>query len=326
MRTIGILQFIGAMAVSAVLATQAGLAQEPYPSRMVKIVVPAPAGSTTDTLARILAEELTRKWGKTAFIENIGGGAMNLGAANVARSAADGYTLMIAPPAPLAINHLLYRNLGYIPTEFVPITLLAKIPNVLVVRTGLPAASVTELIAYAKANPGKLSYGSGGVGSTAQLTAAQLEVLAGIKMLHVPYRGTQPALSDVIAGHIDIFFDTPTTSTPLYREKKINILAVADLRRLRALSEVPTLSEAGLPGFRSITWFGLVAPPNTPPTVADKINRDVVAILSSKEVNDKLHDLSLDPGATTRADTAKFFAEETALWSKVIREAKIEVQ
>jgi len=315
-----------AAVVSAGLWPGPSAAQEPFPARTVKIVVPAAPGSTTDTLARIVADQLARKWGRSVIVENVAGGAMNAGAANVARAAPDGSVLMVAPPAPLTFNDLLYRDLGYRPALFVPITLLAKIPNILVVRTDLPAGSLAELIAYAKAHPGGLSYASQGVGSTAHLSASQLEALAGIKMVHVPYRGAQPALTDVMAGNVDLFFDTPTTSVPLYRNKMIKILAVADLERTPALPEVPTFSEAGLPGFRSITWFALVAPPATPAALAERINHDVVDALGSRDISDRLRDLSLDPGATTRSDTAKFFAAETALWSQVIRQANIAPQ
>ena len=303
-----------------------GRAQEDYPVRTVKIVVPAAPGSTTDTLARIVAEELARKWAKPAIVENIPGGAMNIGASNVARSAPDGYTLMIAPPSPLSFNHLIYRDPGYDPAGFVPISLLAKIPNVLVVRNGLAASTLNELISYGKANPGKLSYASQGVGSTAHLSAAQLEVRTGIKMLHVPYRGAQPALTDVVAGHVDMFFDTLATAVPLYRANKVKLLGVADLKRAGVVPDVPSLSEAGLPGFRSITWFGLVAPPATPAALAEKINRDVVAVLHGNDVVGMLHKISLEPGATTPAETAKFFADEATLWTSVIKEAGIEPQ
>ena len=292
----------------------------------MKIVVPAAPGSTTDTLARIVADQLSQKWGKAAIVENVPGGAMNIGAGNVARAAPDGYTLLVAPPSPLSFNHLLYRDPGYEPAKFVPITMLAKIPNVLVVRKELPATTLKELIDYAKANPGKLSYASQGVGSTAHLSAAQLEVQAGIKMVHVPYRGAQPALTDVVAGHVDMFFDTLATSVPLYRDGKVKLLGVADLQRAGVLPEIPTFSEAGMPGFKSITWFGLVAPPATPAPLAEKINRDVVEILKSKEVGDMLRRISLEAGATSPADTTRFFAEEAALWSKVIKEAGIEPQ
>jgi tripartite-type tricarboxylate transporter receptor subunit TctC len=322
---IGLLAIVMA-AGGLALWSAAGRAEDSYPARTVRIVVPSAPGSTTDTLARIVADQLARIWAKSVIVENVPGGAMNAGAANVARATPDGLTLMVAPPAPLTFNDLLFRDLGYRPNLFVPITLLAKIPNILVARSGLAAESLRDLIAYAKANPGKLSYASQGVGSTAHLSASQLESLAGITMVHVPYRGAQPALTDVMAGNVDLFFDTPTTSVPLYRSGMIKILAVADLERTRALPEIPTFSEAGLPGFRSITWFGLVAPPSTPAAIADKVNHDTVAVLRSREVGDKLRDLSLDPGATTRPDTAKFFAEETALWGQVIKQAKIEPQ
>ena len=297
--------------------------QEPYPSRTVKIVVPAAPGSTTDTLARLVADQLAQKWGKPTIVENIPGGAMNIGATAVARAVPDGYTMMVAPPAPLSFSHLLYKDLGFEPAKFVPVTMLAKIPNVLVVRKELPAATLKELIAYAKANPGKLSYASQGVGSTAHLSAAQLEVLAGIKMVHVPYRGAQPALTDVVAGHVDMFFDTLATSVPLYRDGKVKLLGVADLQRAGAAPDVPTFSEAGVPGFKSITWFGLVAPPGTPAALAERINRDTVEILKRAEVGDTLRKLSLEAGATSPADTTRFFADEAALWSKVIKEAGI---
>jgi len=316
----------GAQSAGAQGTSAQGASAQDYPARTVRIVVPSAPGSTTDTLARIVADGLSRIWAKSVIIDNVAGGAMNAGATNVARAAPDGLTLMVAPPAPLTFNDLLFRDLGYRPSLFVPITLLAKIPNILVVRNSLPVESLNDLIAYAKANPGKLSYASQGAGSTAHLSASQLEALAGIAMVHVPYRGAQPALTDVMGGNVDLFFDTPTTSVPLYRNRMLKILAVADLARTRALPEIPTFSEAGLPGFRSITWFGLVAPPNTPAAIADKINHDVVEVLVSPDVFNKLRDLSLDPGATTRPDTAKFFAEETALWSQVIKQAKIEPQ
>ncbi len=314
------------VAAGAALWPLASPAQEPYPSRTVKIVIPAAPGSTTDTLARIVADQLTQRWGKPTIVENVPGGAMNIGAGVVARAAADGYTLMIAPPSPLSYNHLIYRDPGYDPTRFVPITMLAKIPNVLVVRKDIPAATLQELIGYGRANPGKLTYASQGVGSTAHLSGAQLEAQAGIKMVHVPYRGAQPALTDVVAGHVDMFFDTLATSVPLYRDGKVKLMGVADLQRAGVAPDVPTLSEAALPGFKSITWFGLVAPPATPAALAERINRDVVEILKRAEVGGMLRKISLETGATTPAETTKFFADETALWSKVIKEAGIEPQ
>ena len=322
MRSIATLAFAALMAVAGIEAR----AQDGFPSQVVKIVVPAAAGSTTDTLARLVADQLSRKWGKAAVVENVAGGGMNIGAAQVARAAPDGHTLLVAPPAPLTISHLLSRELNYTPSAFVPITMLAKISNVLVVRKTLPANSIAELIAHAKANPGKLTFATQGPGSTAHLSAAQLELLAGIKMVAVPYRGAQLALNDIIAGNVDMFFDTLATSVPLFRGDKLKILAVAGVERAKTVPELPTFPEAGVPGFRSITWFGLAAPPNTPPALAQRINRDVVEILRSKEIGERLQAISLEVGATSPAETISFFKAEAMLWSKVIKEANITPQ
>jgi tripartite-type tricarboxylate transporter receptor subunit TctC len=324
-------QRIAAIALAAAAVCDAGssYAQDPlassFPARTVKLVVPAAGGSTTDTLARIMADELARTWGKPVIVENISGG-MVLGAAQVFRAAPDGYTLMVSPPAQVTFIHLLYRDLAFDPLRFVPIALLAKVANALVVRSDLPANTVGELIAYAKANPGQLTYGSQGAGSTAHLSASQLEVLANIRMVHVPYRGAVPALNDVIAGHIDMFFDTLTTSVPIYRAGKVKILAVGSAERSPVVAEVPTLAESGLPGFRSVTWFAIVAPPATPAALADKVNRDVVDGLNKPAVADSLARLTLEPMIGSPADAARFFAQETELWGKVIADAHIKIE
>src|SRR5215469_5125340 len=307
----------------AALGPRAG-ADEVFPDHVVKIVLPTASGSTTDTLARLVADRLSQTWSQPVIIENVAGGAMNVGATRVARSAPDGYTLMVAPPSPLTINDLLYRDLAYDPHKFAPVAMLAKIPNALVVRNDLPANSVAELIAYAKANPGKLTFGSQGVGSTAHLSGSQLEVLAGIKMVHVPYHGAVPALNDVMAGRIDMFFDTLTTSVPLWRGGKLRILAVASPERAPAVPELPTVAESGVPGFRSITWFAMVAPPGTPAAIVDKVNRDVNAAL--RDLADKLTAIRLEPMPGSAADAGRFIADETALWGKVITEAHITLE
>jgi tripartite-type tricarboxylate transporter receptor subunit TctC len=325
------LRGIAAIAIAAMLfgAAAPGRAQpaaaSDFPSRTVRLIVPAAGGSTTDTLARIVADQLSRTWGKPVVVENISGGGMVVGTTQAFRSAPDGYTLMVSPPSPITLNHLLYRDLAYDPLQFVPIALLAKVANALVVRHDLSATNVAELIAYSKANPGKMTYGSQGAGSTAHLAASQLEVLAGITMVHVPYRGAVPALNDVIAGHIDMFFDTLTTSVPMYRGGKVKILAVGGAERSPIVPEVPTLAESGLPGFRSVTWFAIVAPPATPSALADKINSDVVASLQRPEVTASLATLTLEPMIGSRADAARFFAEETQLWGKVIASGNIKI-
>jgi tripartite-type tricarboxylate transporter receptor subunit TctC len=310
----------------ALAAPALARAQAPYPTRVVKIVLPVLPGSTTDIVARLVAGELSQKWGKPVIVENMAGAAMNIGSEYVAHAAPDGYTLLLCPPSPLAIQQLLYHDLKYDPTKFVPIVLLTKIANILDVRPNFPANSLQELITYAKANPGKITYASQGIGTTAQLAGAELEVLAGIKMIHVPYHGAQPALTDVMAGNVDMFFDTLATSVPLYQSGKVKILGVADAQRNRAIPEVPTIAEQGLPGFRSITWFAIAGPPGFPPALADKINRDTDEILKKPEIVARLRALQLDPMGGTTADAVKFIAGETQLWSKVITQAHITLQ
>ncbi len=310
----------------AALAAAPVRADEPYPSRVVKVVVPSLPGSTTDILARLISDQLSQTWGKPVVVENIPGGAMNIGAEEVAHAAPDGYTMLICPPSPVSIQQLLNHDLKYDPTKFSAIAMLAKIPNVLVVRPSFPANTIAELIAYGKANPGKLTFASQGVGSTAHLSGAELEILAGIKMVHVPYRGAQPALTDVMAGNVDMFFDTLTTSVPLYRAGKLKMLGVASEERANSVPEIPTIAESGLPGFRSITWFPIVGPPGMSDALVQKINHDVEAILRRPDINAKLQALRLDPMIGTPADASKFMASETKLWGRVISENHITLQ
>jgi tripartite-type tricarboxylate transporter receptor subunit TctC len=309
-----------------VLAADNARAQDAYPSRVVRIVVPYPAGGGTDTLARLLADQLGRKWGQSVIVENVGGAAGNIGAAEVARAAPDGYTLLLTSPGPIASNSFLYKDMGYDPARWVPIALLATGPYVLVLRTSFEGSTVKELVARAKANPGKITSATPGIGSVGHLSTVQLEMLAGIKTVQVPYRGLGQAINDIIAGHVDFMFDTPTTSLPLHRDGKVKIVAVGTSERVRELPEVPTVAEAGLPGYRAGTWYAMVAPPQTPAALADKINRDVFEILSHAEVAEKVRGIQMEPVTRTRAQAATFFAEETELWGKVIKEANIPMQ
>ncbi len=313
-------------ALIAVLPIDSGRAQDPFPSRLVRIVVPYPAGGGTDTLARLIAEQLTRKWGQSAIVENIGGAAGNIGAAEVARAAPDGYTLLLASPGPIATNSFLYKDMGYDPARWVPIALLATGPYVLVLRKTFEGSTVQDLIARAKANPGKITAATPGIGSVGHLSTVQLEMLAGIKTVQVPYRGLGQAINDIVAGHVDLMFDTPTTSLPLHRDGKIKIVAVGTTERVRELPEIPTIAESGLPGYRAVTWYAMVAPPQTPAALADKINGDVVDILGRPDVAEKVRGIQMEPVTKTRAQAAKFFADETELWGKVIKNADIPLQ
>jgi tripartite-type tricarboxylate transporter receptor subunit TctC len=310
----------------AVLCVGTSAAEDGYPSRLVKVIVPFPPGSTLDALARIVTDRLAHKWGRPVIIENISGGGGNIGTDRFARSPPDGYTLMFSPPGPLTINQLLYGDVAFDPAKFVPITVLARVPNVLVVRTSLGATSVADVVALAKAHPGKLTYASQGVGSTAFLTAKLFETRADVRLSHVPYRGAGPALTDIVAGHVDMMFDTVVTSSPLHRAGSAAILAIAGSKRLQALPQVPTFTESGLLDFPSITWFGCVAPPGTPAVLAEKVHKDLVDILAQPEIGAKLTELMLEPVASTPAQAAQFFLAETALWGRVIQDTGVKAQ
>jgi tripartite-type tricarboxylate transporter receptor subunit TctC len=314
-----------AVILFSLIECTAGAAQD-YPNRLVKFIVPSLAGSTTDFMARLIGDQLSQKWGKPVVVENIAGGATNIGADAVFRAAPDGYTLMVTPPAPVTYQHLLFPNLPYEPAKFVPITMLVKIPTALDVRNDFPAKTVAEFIAYAKANPGKITYASQGAGTTAHLTAIQFEMMVGVKMVHVPYRGLQPALNDVVAGHVDALFDLLSTSIPLYRAGKFRMLGVANSERSSAVPEVPTIGEAGVPGFRSTAWFAVVGPPALPAVLVDKINRDVREIMQRPDIDEKLKVLRLESVTGSPAHAAKFFAEETELWGEVIKEGRVTPQ
>jgi tripartite-type tricarboxylate transporter receptor subunit TctC len=293
---------------------------------VVRIVVPYPPGGGTDTLARLLADQLSRKWGQSAIVENIGGAAGNIGAAEVARAVPDGHTLLLTSAGPIATNSFLYKEMGYDPARWVSVALLATGPYVLVLRKNFEGSTVKDLIARAKANPGKITSATPGIGSVGHLSTVQLEMLADIRTVQIPYRGLGQAINDIIAGHVDFMFDTPTTSLPLHRDGKVKIVAVGSSERVRDLPEVPTIAEAGLPGYRAVTWYAMVAPPQTPAPVADRINRDVVEILSRPEVIEKVRGIQMEPVTQSRAQAAEFFAEETQLWGKVIKQANIPPQ
>ncbi len=305
-------------------STFASTAQQNYPSRSVRIVVSFPAGSATDIVARLLADRLTQKWSVPVIVENVPGAAGQIGTGRVVRSAPDGYTLIVSPPAQLVTHGALYKSLPYDPALLMPVALLAQVPYGLTVRKTPALATVRDFIAFAKANPGKLTYASQGVGSTSHLTTKLFEKLAGIQMLHIPYRGSAPALTDIVAGNIDAMFDNVGNSLPLFKDGRLQIIAIADRDRVRSLPNVPTLQESGFPDFRSITWFALAAPPKTSKELAGKINADVVEILGRVDVRLRLEELELSPAPMNPADTAAYIEQEHALWGGVIKDANVQ--
>ena len=297
----------------------------PYPTRLVRIIVPFPGGGTADAVTRIVAEKLSERWGQPVIIDNRPGAGGNIGAEQFSHAAPDGYTLMSSPPGPIAINESLERNLRYEASKFVPVTILATSITVLDVRPDLGVNSVQDLIHLAKQRSRKLAYASQGYGSTSHLTAAMFQQQAGIEMLHVPYKSSPSALTDLMGGQIDLFFDNISTSLAMYRAGKIRILAVASLERTTALPEIPTISESGLPGFRSVSWNALVAPENVPPAIAETVNRAVTEVLKLPDVREKYAKLSAEPVGNSLDQARTFIIEERARWKKVIGDAQVKV-
>jgi tripartite-type tricarboxylate transporter receptor subunit TctC len=297
-----------------------------YPQRIVKIIVPFPAGGTADVLPRIVAEKLRERFGQSFLVENRAGAGGNIGAESVARSDPDGYTLLASPPGPIAINESLYPNLAYRPSELMPITVLGTVPNVLAVRTTFPAKSVGELVAYAKANPEKVSFASQGNGSTSHLTAVLFQSLTGTRMVHVPYRGTAPALQDLAGGSVDLFFDNLASSLSLHQGGQLRILAIGSADRVRSLPDIPSVREAGVSGFVSETWFALMAPPKTPPAIVARLNEAVTEILRDPETVAKFEKIGVQPVGASVDATAAFIADERTKWRGVITSANVTMQ
>jgi len=316
---------IGAgLALVAMLAALPQAGAQDYPSRPVKIIVPFPAGGTADVMPRVIGEWLSRKWGQPVVVENRTGAAGNIGAEAVAKAEPDGYTLLSAPPPPLVINQNLYPKLGFDPSEFVPIVIMGRVPNALVVNPKLPLNSVAEVIAYAKANPGKLTSATQGNGTTSHLTSELLQMMADVKFQHVPYRGSAPALTDLVAGSVDLMFDNLGVSLPLVKGGQLKLLGVATPKRMASLPDVPTIAET-LPGFESAAWFAIVAPPKTPQAVVDKINADVNEALRQSDIVQRLTQLSAEPIGGTPQATAAYMREEIERWHKVIKAANVKL-
>ncbi|MFZ9639645.1 MAG: Bug family tripartite tricarboxylate transporter substrate binding protein [Hylemonella sp.] len=314
------------LALSALGGASAALAQAEgnWPNRLIRIVVPNPAGGTADLLPRLLAEPLASRLGQAVVIDNKPGAAGNIGAEMVSNAEPDGYTLLAAPPTVLSINVSLYPKLNYNPARFVPISVLATVPNVLMVHPSLPVNTVQEFLAYARANPEKLSYASQGSGSTAHLTAELFKLRSNTRMVHVPYKGDAPAVADLLAGHVQLMFGNIAAASAHARSGKVRILAVTSPKRLAALPNTPAMNEI-VPGVVAVTWFGLVAPPNTPLPIAKKLSAMVADILRMPEIQRRFAEVSAEPVGNTPEEMAAWMKEETENWAAVIKSARIQV-
>jgi tripartite-type tricarboxylate transporter receptor subunit TctC len=307
------------------LCFASGTLAQTFPTRAVKFIVPFPPGGINDVLARIIGDKLQAKWGQPVVIENKTGAGGNIGADLAAQSPPDGYTLFVSPPGPLAINHSLYRQLSYKPDEFVPITNLGKVPNLVIVRKELPVSSLRELVDHVKGNPGKVVFGSQGNGATPHLTGNMFMRMTGATMVHVPYRGETLVLQDMLGGHVDLFFGNVSAALALWRDGKVKVLAVTDTARAAVMPDVPTTAEAGMPELVSFGWFAMVAPPRISTALQNEIAAAVIDVLRMPDVQAKFRALSVEPIASAPAETAAFIKDEARRWGDIIRQTGVVV-
>jgi tripartite-type tricarboxylate transporter receptor subunit TctC len=321
MRMAGLL--IGLIAAAQAVAQTS---ESRWPDKPVHLIVPFSAGSAVDTLARIPGQKLAELWGQPLVVDNRTGANTIIGTEAAAKAAPDGYTLLLTNDAALATNPALYPKLPYAPLrDFAPITLGASIPVVLVAHATEPYASVMELIAYAKANPGKLHYASGGNGSAQHVPMEMFKQIAGIALVHVPYKGLGPAFNDVVSGQVPVMFAGLSNTPPHIKAGRIRALAIGSAKRSAAMPDVPTMQEAGVPGFDYSAWAGILAPAGTPAAVVQKVNADWARVIAMPEVRDKLVALGFELQATSSAQFAEMIKREMAKVAKVVKDANIRV-
>jgi tripartite-type tricarboxylate transporter receptor subunit TctC len=316
-------------AAALLLATAPAGAQSTaadYPGKPVKIVVNVAPGGGVDTATRIVGEKLRARLGQPFVVENRPGAGGNIGAEAVFQSEPDGYTLLSSSPSPLAINGWLYKKLNFDPAGFEPVAMMSRIPNVLVVRHDFPAKTVHDFIAHAKANPGKLTYASQGIGTASHLTAELFMTLTGTRLVHVPYKGTAVALTDLVAGHVDLSFIQFSAVHELHRSGKARVLAIAADKRAEILPEIPTMAEAGLPEVVSETWNAISAPPKTAGPIIVKLNQAINEVLREPEVMARFRELQVLVGGGGVPETRKFVEDQRTLWGKVIQAAGVPQQ
>jgi len=315
-----------AAAMSALLIAGEAAAQANYPDRSVRMIVAFPPGGPSDIVARLMADKLTEAMGKPFVVENVSGASGNIGTERVAKSTPDGYTLLISAPGPLVVNPSLYQKLPFDPArDFAPISQLCFTPNVLVVNNDLPVKTVQQLVALARANPGKLSFASGGAGTSNHLAAELFKMMAGINLQHVPYRGVSVSVPDILGGRIPVAFLSTPTALPLVRDGKLRALAVGSSKRWPAAPDIPTMDEAGIRGFSSIVWHSFLAPAATPPAIVERLHRETVKILALPDVRRKFDDQGLAVVGNSPADFAAIIKAEGQQWAKVIKEAGLKL-
>ncbi len=296
-----------------------------YPVKPVRIVVPFPAGGGVDLTARTVGQKLSDYLGQQMVIDNRAGAAGTIGAENVAKSPPDGYSLLVAGPGSVAVAPLLFPNLGSNPLkDLAPITMLVTMPYIIVMHPSIPAKNAKELIALAKANPGKLNMASGGAGTGQHLAGELFNVMAGIKMVHIPYKGTAPAIADIMGGHADLTFSDPSV-LPQLQSGRLKAIGVSGTKRYPPLPDVPTVAESGLPGFDALNWYPMMAPTGTPRDIIMRLNSDAIKALAAPDVKEKLMAQGLIPTPMTPEQLGQFIREDYERWAKVIKAANVKL-
>jgi tripartite-type tricarboxylate transporter receptor subunit TctC len=321
-------RWIAALAVSGCLGGAAAAQVTEYPVRPITLIVPAAPGGVTDTLGRTLAQRFTQAWGHQAVVENKPGANNQIAAEFVTKSAPDGYTLFIGPEVTFVVNPSLYPKLPYDPFKgFTPISGLVTINHALVVNPSFPVRNVKDLIALAKSKPGEINYGTFGIGSSGHLNMELLQALSGAKFQAVHYKGATPALTDVMAGHIQMMFISVGSAVPQWKADKVKLIAVGAAKRMRLLPEVPTVAESGLPGYEAVSWFGLFGPPGMPADIVAKINEEVRKAFSDPDLKQNFLDRQyFESIAGTPDELAGYIRSEEPKWRKVIRDAKVQAE
>lgn len=314
-----------ALALALAIGLPAACLAQAYPTKQIRIVVGYAPGGTTDIIARVLANRLTTTMGQPVIVENRAGAGGNIGAELVARSAPDGYTLQLGTAGNMTVNPSIYPNMSFDTVrDFQPISLIATLPNLMVVNPKVPAKTVQEFVAWAKARPGQVYFGSSGTGNTPHMTAELFNLAAGLNMVHVPYKGSGPALTDLIGGNgVQVMFDNMPSAIGFARNGSLRALAVTSPKRVASEPNLPTIKESGYPDFQVVTWFGLFAPARTPADIVERLHREVADAVRSPEVQKKLIELGSEPTSNTPAEFAALVKSDLAGWAKVVKAANI---
>jgi tripartite-type tricarboxylate transporter receptor subunit TctC len=316
-----------AVGIVAGLALAGPAKAQDYPTKPIRLVVPFAAGGATDVLARLVGERLTASLGQQVVVDNRPGAGGNIGSDLVARAEPDGYTILMGAVGTHAINPSLYPKMPYDPVkDFAPVTLVASVPNVLVVNPEVPAKSVQELIDLAKAKPGELNFASSGNGTSIHLSGELFKAMTGTDIVHVPYKGSGPAVTDLLGGQVQMMFDNMPSSLPHVKAGKLRALGVTSAKRSPALPEVPTIAEAGVPGYDATSWFGILAPAGTPEPVVTRLQGAIVQALGEPEMRQRMADLGAEPVGDTPAEFGQFITAELAKWAKVVNDAGVKLE